>query len=163
MGYDYGKDFENRFREDWSKLSDADIVRLRDVVVGYKHIKNVSDFICTIYPFTYYIDCKSLYGNTFNFKKLTQWDEMEKHLHKKGVNPGAVIWFIDHSKVCYVPIEEFIRLKDLGYKSIHVNMIGNPEFNVYNIPSKKLRVFMDSDYSIMKEIAEEKFRREYGE
>ena len=57
--------------------------------------------------------------------------------------------------MCFVPIEEFIRLRDLGYKSIHVNMIEDDAFNkVYEIPSRLIRLFMDSDYSIMKDIGD---------
>ena len=160
MGYDYGKQFEHRFLNDWLKLENSDCIRLKDSMSGYKRVKNISDFICYIYPFTYYLDCKSLQGNTFNFAKLTQWDDMSKHVGISGVNVGAIIWFIDHSKVCYVPIEEFIRLKALGYKSIHVKMIGDSNFNVFEIPGKKLRVFIDSDYSIMKDIAYNKLQGE---
>ena len=151
----YGKKFENKFQSDWLKIINSDCIRLKDIMSGYKKIKNISDFICYIYPYVYYLDCKSLRGNTFNFAKLTQWDEMEKHAYKPGVNIGAIIWFIDHNKVCFVPIEEFIRLRDLGYKSIHVNMIEDDAFNkVYEIPSRLIRLFMDSDYSIMKDIGD---------
>lgn len=59
--------------------------------------------------------------------------------------------------MCYVPIEEFIRLKKLGYKSIHIKMVDDTSFNVYRIPGVKLRTFIDSDYSIMEQIANEKY------
>lgn len=157
MAVNYGKKFEKRFEIDWLKIPNSDCVRLKDIMSGYKKIKNISDFICYLRPSTFYLDCKSLEGNTFNFAKLTQWDEMEKHVGIPGVNVGAVIWFINHDKVCYVPIEEFIRLKKLNYKSIHVKMIGDKDFNVFNIPSVKLRTFLESDYSVMSKIAENKF------
>jgi hypothetical protein len=35
-------------------------------------------------------------------------------------------------------------------------MIDNIDFKVYNIPSELRRTFMDSDYSILKSIAEQK-------
>lgn len=53
-------------------MPNSDCVRLKDIMSGYKRVKNISDFICYLRPATYYLDCKSLEGNTFNFAKLTQ-------------------------------------------------------------------------------------------
>lgn len=158
MAYNYGKKFEEKFKSDWLKLDNSDCVRLKDIMSGYKKIKNVCDFICYLRPNTFYLDCKSLEGNTFNFSKLTQWDDMVKHMNKPGVNVGAIIWFIDHKVVCYVPIEEFVRLKKLGYKSIHIKMVDDYNFNVYRIPGVPKRLFIDSDYSVMNIIAESRFK-----
>lgn len=157
MANNYGKDFENRFKQDWLNQVEVDLIRLMDVMSGYKRIKNVADFICYKYPFVYYLDCKSQSGNTFNFNSLSQWDKMQEHIGIPGVNVGIILWFTEHDKVCYVPIEEFIRLKELGYKSIHVNMVDDTNFNVFKIPSKKLRTFMNSDYSVLHDIALQKY------
>ena len=159
MAKNYGKEFEAKFKENWLSLVESDLIRLMDVMSGYKRVKNIADFICYKYPFIFYLDCKSLEGNTFNFSKLTQWDKMVEHMNIPGVNVGAIIWFIDHDKVCYVPIEEFVKLKKLNYKSIHVKMIGDKNFEVYEIPSTKLRTFMNSDYSILIDIANTKYNK----
>ena len=58
-----------------------------------------------------------------------------------------------------MPIEEFVKLKNLNYKSIHVKMIGDKNFEVYEIPSTKLRTFMNSDYSILIDIANTKYNK----
>ena len=58
-----------------------------------------------------------------------------------------------------MPIEEFVKLKNLNYKSIHVKMIGDKNFEVYEIPSTKLRTFMNSDYSILIDIANKKYNK----
>lgn len=157
MALNYGKQFEQKFKEDWLKLSDSDILRLYDTTNGYKSISNISDFICFKSPYMFYMECKSTQGNTFPFSRLTQFDKLSKKINIKGVNAGVIIWFIDHDKVCYVSVEEIIRLKQLNYKSIHVKMIDNTEFKVYNVPSKKKRVFLDSDYNILISIADSKF------
>jgi hypothetical protein len=60
----------------------------------------VSDFIGYIYPYLFYIECKSTQGNTFPFSRLTQLEKLAKKIGIKGVNPGAIIWFKDHNKVC---------------------------------------------------------------
>lgn len=157
MASNYGKQFERKFKEDWQKVDNSDITRLYDITNGFKSISNVSDFIGYIYPYMYYLECKSTQGNTFPFSKLRQKDELKKKMNKRGINAGVIIWFIDHFRVCYVPIEEVLRLESLNYKSINVKMIDDDQFNVYNIPSIKKRLFLDSDYSIMTDIADKKF------
>lgn len=157
MASNYGKQFERKFKEDWQKVDNSDITRLYDITNGFKSISNVSDFIGYIYPYMYYLECKSTQGNTFSFGKLRQKDELKKKMNIYGINAGVIIWFIDHFRVCYVPIEEVLRLESLNYKSINVKMIDDDQFNVYNIPSIKKRLFLDSDYSIMTDIANKKF------
>ena len=156
MASNDGKKFEQKLKQDWLKIPDADITRLYDTTNGYKSISNVSDFIGYIYPYMFYIECKSTQGNTFPFSKLTQLDKLIEKLGIKGVNPGVVIWFKEHNKVCWTPVDEIVRLQGLNYKSINVKMIDNIDFKVYNIPSELRRTFMDSDYSILKSIAEQK-------
>jgi len=43
----------------------------------------------------------------------------------KGYGAFVVLWFIDHKKVCFIPIEEVKRLKESGYKSINVKMVND--------------------------------------
>ena len=38
-------------------------------------------------------------------------------------------------------------------------MIDDDDYAVYNIPSRLKRVFMDSDYSVIKDIAQQKYDR----
>lgn len=159
MAYNYGKKFEAKFKEDWLKIPNADITRLYDITNGFKKISNVSDFIGYIYPYIYYLECKSTEGNTFPLSRLTQKDELKKKVNILGTNPGVIIWFIDHNKVCYVPIEEILRLEKAGYKSVNVKYIGDSNFNVYAIPSTLKRLFMDSDYSVLKDIAHDRYTR----
>lgn len=44
-------------------------------------------------------------------------------------------------------------MKEKNYKSINVKMIGDSDFNVYEIPGKLRRTFIDSDYSVLIDIA----------
>lgn len=149
MASNDGKKFEQKLQQDWLKIPNADITRLYDTTNGYKSISNVSDFIGYIYPYLFYIECKSTQGNTFPFSRLTQLDKLSRKIGIRGVNPGAVIWFKDHNKVCWVPADEFIRLKEAKYKSINVKMLGDPKYRICVIPGKLRRTFIDSDYSIL--------------
>ena len=157
MASNYGKKFESKFKEDWQKMEDAIALRLIDVTMGYKSIRNVCDFVAYKYPFAYFIETKSCQGNTFNFGKLTQYDDLIQYINVPGLNPAVVIWFTDHEKVCYVPLEEVQRLKKLNYKSIHVKMIGDEQYNVFEILGKLKRVYIDTDYTNVIKIAQDKF------
>lgn len=52
-----------------------------------------------------------------------------------------------------MPIEECKRLREEGYKSINIKMLGDPNYKIYEIPSVKKRLFLDSDYTILMNIA----------
>lgn len=156
MAINYGKKFEQKLKQDWLKVPNSDITRLYDTTNGFKSISNVSDFIAYIFPFMYYIEAKSTQGNTFPLSRLTQADKLIEKKDRLGVNPGAMIWFRDHNRVCFLPIEEYIRLIDSDYKSVNIKMLDDNSFNVYEIPGELKRTFIDSDYSIMKDIAQKK-------
>lgn len=163
MAQNQGKAFEARLKQDFLQLEDAVIDRLYDPVGGYRGISNVCDFIGYVYPYIYYLECKSTEQNTFSLVKLTQYNALLKKKNKKGVNAGVVIWFKKAQKIAYISIEEFERIKDLGYKSINVKMIGDTNFQVIEIPSRLKRTFLTSDYGILIERANIKLGEYNGE
>ena len=101
---------------------------------GYKHMSNISDLIFYKYPFICYCEIKSHLGNTFPLTNLTQYDKLIYKKGIKGVRAGVILWFRDHDKVLWVPIETFERLKKEGKKSINVKM-DYFEYNIIEIPS----------------------------
>lgn len=149
MANNYGKKFEAKFKEDFSKLQDVSIDRIYDVTSGYAHISNVCDFICYHYPNIFYIECKSHEGNTFPFSKLTQYDKLKDKVRIKGVRTGVVLWMIDHSIVVYLPISTVTQMMSDGKKSFNIKMLQDKTYNIIEIPSEKKRVFLDSDYSVL--------------
>jgi len=154
MPYNLGKKFEERFETDFSKIENATCDRLKDVMGRYKYISNVSDYICYIYPNQFYIELKSHKGNTFPLTNLTQYDDLVKKVGIKGVRVGVIVWFSEHDKVTYTPIAEVRRMKEDGKKSINIKYLETQEYKMYEIPSKKLRVFMESDYSVLLNLKE---------
>jgi len=159
MATNRGKEFEGKFIISFKELPNSSIDRLYDPTAGFKGIKNICDFIAYVFPYIHYIETKSTKGNTFPFDRLTQYDQL---LNKKGifgVNAGAVIWFIEHQKICWVDIEEFERLKKENYKSINVKMIGDPKYSVIEIPTTPLRVHLKADYTKLLEIARNKWQK----
>ena len=152
MANNYGKQFETKLKEDFLKVNGSTIDRLYDPTSGFHSIKNVSDFIGYIFPNIYYLECKSHNGNTFPLVNLTQFDKLKEKVGIPGVRAGVVIWFIEHKKVIYVPISTFIKLKEDEKKSFNIKMVGSEEYFSLEIPGKVKRLFIDSDYSVLKKL-----------
>lgn len=152
MAKNYGKEFEQKFKEDFLKVDDSTVDRLYDTMNGYKSIKQISDFIGYIYPNIFYIECKSHRGASIPMGNITQYEKLKEKIGIKGVRTGVVLWLIDKDKVMYVPMSTIKQLKEQGEKSIGIRHLEN--YNIIEIPSVKKRVFMDSDYTILKTLKE---------
>lgn len=157
MSVNYGKKFEERVKLDFVEVEGASIDRLRDCKNRFKSIKNVSDFIGYIYPYIFYLECKSTLGNTLNFHQIRQYDDLVKKIGLKGVMPGVLIWFIEHQKVVWCNIETIVKMKEDGYKSVNVN---NDLWidGIYIIPSVTLRLYEKCDFRKLVEIGDIKFK-----
>lgn len=155
MAVNYGKVWEQKVMEDFSKLPDSTIDRLYDQTTGYKFTsRNVSDTIGYVYPLHYYIECKSCKGNTFPLKNLSQYDKMIEKVGIRGVRVGVVLWFIDHKTVVYIPVATFTKLFEDNKKSVNIKMLEEGTYNIIEIPSETKRVFPTCDFSILKTLKE---------
>ncbi len=158
---DRGKQFEEEFKKDWKEsMPDSFCYRLHDQTSGYKIVsRNPCDFICYKFPYLYLLEIKSHEGNTFPFSAFRQYEEMIKYKDITGAMVGVILWMVDHEKVLYIPIETFIKLKEEDKKSYNIKMFGDENYPAYEIPSVKKRTFLTSDYLVLEEIANEKFKR----
>lgn len=156
MPQNYGKKFEAKLKEDFLKVDGATIDRLYDPTSGFHSISNISDFIGYVFPNVFYIECKSHTGNTFPLSNLKQYDKLKTKIGIPGVRAGVVLWFIDHKKVVYIPISTFVKLKEDGKKSFNIKMIGDSEYFSLEIPGKEKKLFIDSDYSVLKNLEDGK-------
>ena len=149
MAKNYGKEFEQKFKEDWLKsFPDGFLCRLPDQMSGYKTTsKNLCDFIGFNLNTLYLIECKSCRGASIPMGNITQYDKLKEKIGIKGVRVGVVLWLVDKDKVLYIPMSTIKQLKENGEKSIGIRHLT--EYNIKEIPSVKKRVFMDSDYSIL--------------
>ena len=152
MAINRGKQFEDKFKEDFKKIPESSIDRLYDVMSGYKSIKQIADFIGYLYPNIFYLECKSHAGASVPMRNITQYDHLKTKVGIKGVRSGIVLWLYDKDKVYYVPTKTITQMKNDGEKSIGLRHIE--KYNIIEIPSVKKRVFMDSDYSILKTLKE---------
>lgn len=152
MAQNKGKQFEQRFREDWlTSFPKSFILRLPDQQSGYFGTsKNICDFICFANKKLYLIECKTIKGNTFPISNLTQLDNLVS-FELDDVIVGVVIWFYEKDKVIFVPINEIAQMKKDGLKSVNIKMLDEDNYKIINVPSVKLRTFMKSDYTILRE------------
>ena len=143
-----GKEFEKRFADDWRESVPGSLCySLYDVTMGYKAIANAGDFICYKWPCCYIIDCKSKEGNTLPFSDLRQYDLMLTYKGIEGLLVGFIVWFIDHDRVLWIPIETMEKIKLEGLKSFNINKMSHDDYFYLEIPSRKLKTYMKSDYS----------------
>jgi hypothetical protein len=152
MARDRGKQFEDKFKSDFRKLPDSSLDRLYDVMSGYKSIKQISDFIGYLYPNIYYLECKSHKGASLPLSNISQYDNLKTKVGIKGVRSGVVLWLYDKDKVFYIPTSTITQLKEDGEKSVGLRHLE--KYRIIEIPSIKKRVFMDSDYSVLKDLQE---------
>lgn len=158
MAISKAKKFEGVFKEDWlNTVPNSFCYRLYDVVSGYSGIATVSDFINYDYPFIYLIDCKSHSGNTVSFKDFSQYERMLPYKDIKGLVAGTVIWFYDHDKVLFVPIQTWEQIKNEDKKSFNIKMLGDENYEVIDLPSIKKRVYMTTDYSYLVNYYKDKY------
>lgn len=151
MEQSLGKKFETKFKEDFSKIPDSDIERIYDNMSGNRGVRNICDFICYKYPLHFYIETKSCKGKSFPLSNLTQYEKLSAKVGIPGVRAGVVLWLIECDHVVYIPVKTITKLKEEGKKSFSVKMIDDPEYRSIDIPSIKLRTFMNSDYSVLME------------
>ena len=147
-----GKEFENKVREDFIKLPYSHIERIYDNTSGYKSIKGRADFIGYVYPNMYYLECKCNYGNTFPLSNITQYDALMEVTKIPGIRAGVILWLIDNDKVVYIPVRTIKTMKENGEKSYNFKKHGLNTCRVFEIPSVKRRVFMDSDYNVLRNL-----------
>ena len=155
MSQNRGKQFEEVIKQAFEKIPDVSIDRLHDQTTGYLGSKNICDFIVYKEPYEYYIECKSVHGNTFPFSNIT--DNQYKGLLEKskiqGVFAGLIVWWVDKDVTAFVPIQFIEWQKTLGRKSLQYGLADGVEFEDWisciTIPGKKKRVFFEYDLSVI--------------
>ena len=144
-----GKKFEEKFKGDFLKsLPGSTIDRLKDTMTPYFNVSNICDFIGYKFPHIFYLECKTHEGASIPFINITQYDELVKKVGIEGVRAGVVLWLYEKDWVAYIPISTITKMKEDGKKSVGIKAVKEG-YNIIEIPSVKLRTFMDSDYSVL--------------
>lgn len=149
-----GKQFENKFKSDWEKcFPDSFILRLPDQMSGYKSSSNLCDFICFNKNILYLIECKVHKGASIPFDKISQYPKLLDKANIYGIRSGVILYLYEKYRVFYIPVTTIKKMKEDGKKSVGIKALEEG-YNIIEIPSKKLRVFTDSDYSILQNLKE---------
>ena len=154
MAINLGKKFEEKIKECWYKtMPDSFILRLPDQQSGYAHTSsNICDFIGFKSPNCYFIECKSIHGNTLPLANLHQYEKMLPYKDVKNLFIGFLVWWVDLDKVAWVPLNTIIQIKNENKKSVHINMLDDKNYYTVSIPSVKKKVFMESDLSVLETV-----------
>lgn len=150
----YGKQFEVKFKQDWLKsFPESFLLRLNDQVSGYKYTSsNICDFIGYTDGKLYLLECKSHAGASLPFSDVPQYDRLKRYVGLTGIRVGVIVWLYDKDKCFYVPVKTITKLMKEEQKSVGIRNLDNDE--IKEIPSVKKRVFMDSDYSVLRDLPE---------
>lgn len=173
MSTNRGKQFEDVIKQAFLKIPDVSIDRLHDQTNGYLGSSNICDFIVYKKPYEYYIECKSVHGNTLSihsndpkkkYGNITnkQWEGLLEKSKIKGVFAGVICWWIDRDVTAYMPIEFLQDQRRMGRKSIQYGLATQCEFehnSPFAIVGNKKRVFFDYDMDSFFHAIEKQERR----
>jgi penicillin-binding protein-related factor A (putative recombinase) len=140
----YGKKFEDVIREAFEKVPGVSIDRLHDQTTKFKGTSaNICDFIVYREPYEYYFECKSVHGNLFPFRNITE-TQLNGLLEKskiEGVFAGIICWWVDKDFTAFIPIQNIERAMEADWKSFRYDLEGH----FIEIRGKKKRVFFEYD------------------
>ena len=149
MAINRGKQFEDVIKKAFLQVPDVSIDRLHDQTNGFLGSANTCDFIVYKKPYEYYIECKSVHGNTLPFSNITdtQWKGLLEKSKIEGVFAGVICWWIDKDVTRFMPIQVLDYLREEGYKSIRFDAFPFrlDLLPIIEIKGKKKRVFFDYD------------------
>ena len=144
------------------------IDRLHDQMNGFAGSANISDFIVYKYPHEYYIECKSVHGNTLPFSNISknQWNGMLDKSKIDGVFAGVLCWWIDKDVTTFIPIQFLQMAKDKHFVSIPSDyetkwILDDYKYLPFNIIGKKKRVFFEYDMEEFFKITDIEYKRKH--
>ena len=184
MAKNRGKKFEDIVKQAFERVPEVSVDRLHDQTTGYLGASNICDFIVYRKPFEYYIECKSVHGNTLSIHSIpkadksgvlhgfygnitdTQWDGLLEKSKIPGVTAGVMCWWVDKDVTLFLPIQILVDAREMGHKSVRYDfnfgkVVMGDDFRIAKtirvvpVIGTKKRVFFDYDM--------EQFLKEVGE
>ena len=173
MAKNNGKQFENKIREAIERVPFATVDRIPDQVSKFKGSTNICDFIAYQYPTLFYLECKSVHGNTLSIHSVpkmgkdgklhgfygdirdNQWEGLLEKSKYPGVITGIICWWIDHDETWFIPmwILEDAR-NNCHDKSINLKHPLMQGYWTY-IPGVKKRTYFDYDIETLMNLKKE--------
>ncbi len=144
MAKNLGKNFEVIIGNAFDRVPGVSVDRIADQTMHYKGRKNVSDFIVYKKPYQFYVECKTVHGNTLPFANITQFDALLNKDKIPGVRAGVICWWVEKDVTLWLSISWLDALRKAGMKSIRYDT----EFPaVIRIKGKKKKIYFDYDLS----------------
>ena len=162
MAQNRGKQFEGVIRECFLQVPTVSLDRLHDRTDGFKGGSNICDFIVYKKPYEYYVECKSVHGNTLSIHSIpkpdkngelhgfygnitdTQYEGLLEKSKITGVKAGILCWWVDKDVTKWIPIQaiEYMRQK---YKSIRfdVDVPYGCKDRMTDLKGRKKRIFFE--------------------
>lgn len=148
---DIGKKWEAVFKRDWEKSFPGSFnYRLPDQVSGYKTTsQNPCDFLSFAEQILLMIECKAHAGASLPFSAIRQFDKLVSYTKIKDVFPGVLLWLYEKDIVLWISAEDLKKMRMAGKKSVGIKALDDQAYNIIQIPSKKKKVFLESDYQYL--------------
>ena len=113
--------------------------RIPDQLSGYKNSKNIADFHCYKFPYSYFIESKATIADRFDFSLITpyQMESLYKKSHIEGEHGYIIILYLDYHRAFLLDIRDIV---DLGRKSLNITKLNKWEFphvEIATVPSRK--------------------------
>ena len=158
-----GKKFEKALENSFSKYPDVSIDRIPDQTTRFKHSTNICDYMVYKYPFQYFIECKSVHGNTLSIHSVpkmgkdgklhgfygnisdAQWEGLLKKAEIPGVIACVICWWVDMDITLYLPIQMLQAMRESGAKSVRYDCLAAHGWNTIPLKGEKKRVYFDYD------------------
>ena len=150
MPINIGVSFEHKFAENWrASFPNSLCFKLQNQMSGYRLSNNLADFICYDGERMYVLDCKTHKGGTFPFDAFPQYGRLISLKTIPNLITGIILWLYEKDRVYFIPTYTIEKLKKDGKKSINLKTVDRAVYYLVEIPSVKLRTFMNSNYSIL--------------
>lgn len=164
MAINRGKMFEQKAAENLRQaFPEGLIMRLNDQMSGLKTVScNPGDYLMYNDGRLYFLEMKSVHGASFPLINLRQYVEMVPYADIKGVFCVVLIWFVDQDRVVAVPFHTIKKMKHNGLKSLNPKTIDREKYYIIDVPSVKLRTFMNSDYHCLSNLLSGAEIEKYG-
>ena len=183
MAVNRGKQFEDVVQRCFERTPNVSVDRLHDQTTGYLGSSNVCDFIVYRKPHIYYIECKSVHGNTLSIHSIPkpnkrgqlqgfygnisdkQWEGLLEKSKIDGAIAGVLCWWVDKDVTLFLPIQLLADARKFGHKSIRYDFNLGKAVIVKDSPvvkfitaipvqGTKKRVFFDYDMeSFLQEVS----------
>jgi len=154
-----GKWFEARFLENWrATVKNSCIDRLKDTSNNFikrdaewkckEFVVNPSDFIGTTEKYTWYLECKSICGNTWSDPR--QLERLWPRDSIPGVKTLYVLWWRDFGKIIGFSASTYKKILEDGNCSINYKKhVLNDKYDFIIFPINFDRGLINADYSVL--------------